>query len=85
MIFLLLYRILVKHFRVWSPLELTLTCDAIVYALTVLDSRRAGPLQLEIKKEWQKLGSSTTFVRNQARMSLVTIVEVSKNLSLLRL
>ena len=55
---------------------------AIVYALTVLDSRKAGPLQLKIKKEGQKLGGSTTPIGSQAKMSLVTIVEVSKNLSL---
>ena len=49
----------------------------------MLDSRRAGPLHLEIKKEGQKLGSSTTPVGNQAKTFPVTIVEVSKNLSLL--
>ena len=60
-----------------------MTCDAIVYALTVFDSKRTGPLQLEIKKEGQKLGGSTTPIGNQAKTSPVTIVEVSKNLSLL--
>ena len=51
----------------------------------MLDSRRAGPLQLEIKKERQKLGGSTTPVGNQEKMFLATIIGVSKNLSLLRL
>ena len=51
----------------------------------MLDSRRAGPLQLEIKEEGQKLGSSKTPIGNQAKTSLATIIDVSKNLSLLRL
>ena len=49
----------------------------------MLDSRRAGPLQLEIKKEGQKLGGSTTPVGNQAKTSSATIIEVSKNLFLM--
>ena len=45
-----------------EPTGTNLTHDAIVYALTVLDSRRAGPLQLELKEEGQKLGGSTFLV-----------------------
>ena len=48
-----------------------------------LTLREQVPLQLEIKKEGQKLGGSTTPVGNQAKTSPTTIVEVSKNLSLL--
>ena len=54
-----------------------------MYALTALDSKIAGPLQLEIKKEGQKLSDSTTLVGNHTKTSPATIVVVSKNLSLL--
>ena len=61
------------------------TRDTIVYALTVRDSMGTGPLQLEIKAEGQKLAvAQLPYLGNQAKMSPVTIVEVSKNLSLLR-